>query len=56
MGGTCGTYGAGEVHIGFCGNPEGRRTLSRSRLRWEDNIKMDNLLIDQHMHNYHKIN
>jgi hypothetical protein len=23
------------------GRPEGRRLLGRSRLRWEDNIKMD---------------
>ena len=25
----------------FVGKPEGKRTLGRSRCRWEDNIKMD---------------
>ena len=27
------------MHI--VGNPEGKRSLGRPRLRWEDNIKMD---------------
>jgi hypothetical protein len=26
---------------GLVGKPEGKRPLGRSRLRWEDNIKMD---------------
>ena len=42
MGGACGTYGGRErcAH-GFGGEPEGKRSLGRPRLRWEDNIKMD---------------
>jgi hypothetical protein len=26
---------------GFCGKPEGKRTLEIHRHRWDDNIKMD---------------
>ena len=29
------------VHRVLEGKPEGKRTLGRSRRRWEDNIKMD---------------
>jgi hypothetical protein len=29
------------VHRVLVGKPEGTRPLGRSRLRWEDNIKMD---------------
>ena len=29
------------VHRVLVGKPEGKRTLGRSRRRWEDNIKMD---------------
>jgi hypothetical protein len=29
------------VHRVLVGKPEGKRTLGRPRLRWEDNIKMD---------------
>jgi len=29
------------VHRVLLGNPKGKRPLGRSRLRWEDNIKMD---------------
>jgi len=29
------------VHKVLSGKPEGKRTLGRPRLRWEDNIKMD---------------
>jgi hypothetical protein len=29
------------VHRVLVGKPEGRRSLGRSRRRWEDNIKMD---------------
>ena len=29
------------VHRVLVGKPEGKRPLGRSRLRWEDNIKMD---------------
>jgi hypothetical protein len=32
--------GRGVYRI-FVGKPEGRRPLGRSRLRWEDNIRMD---------------
>jgi len=36
------SMGEGSVCTGFLvGKPEGRRTLGRSRRRWEDNIKMD---------------
>jgi hypothetical protein len=30
-----------DVHRVLVGKPEGKRTLGRPRLRWEDNIKMD---------------
>jgi hypothetical protein len=34
--------GAGRgVYRDLVGNPEGKRPLGRTRLRWEDNIKMD---------------
>jgi hypothetical protein len=41
MGRVCGEYwGRGKVHIGILkGEPDGKRPLGRSRLRWED--KMD---------------
>ena len=29
------------MYRGLVGKPEGRRSLGRTRLRWEDNIKMD---------------
>jgi hypothetical protein len=29
------------VYRGLVGKPEGKRPFGRSRLRWEDNIKMD---------------
>ena len=29
------------VHRVLVGKPEGKRTLGRTRRRWEDNIKMD---------------
>jgi hypothetical protein len=29
------------VYRVFVGKPEGKRSLGRPRLRWEDNIKMD---------------
>jgi hypothetical protein len=35
MGGACGAYRV------LVGRPEGKRPLGRSRLRWEDNNKMD---------------
>jgi hypothetical protein len=42
MGGACGAYGGwGGVHRVLVGRPEGKRSLGRPRLRWEDNIKMD---------------
>jgi len=31
----------GGVYRVLVGKPEGRRRLGRTRLRWEDNIKMD---------------
>jgi hypothetical protein len=33
--------GRREMHIGFWGEPEGKRPLGRPKFRWEDNIKMD---------------
>jgi len=29
------------LYRGLVGKPEGKRTLGRTRRRWEDNIKMD---------------
>jgi len=42
MGGTCSIYG-GEERLCriLVGKPERKRPLERSRLRWEDNIRMD---------------
>ena len=42
MGRACGTYGdkRGAYRV-LVTRPEGKRQLSRSRCRWEDNIKMD---------------
>jgi hypothetical protein len=41
-GGTCGTHGRGEEIVkGLMGKPEGKRSLGRSRRRWEDGIRMD---------------
>jgi len=37
MGGTCSTYGIGEVLVG---KPERKRPLGRPRRRWEENIQM----------------
>ena len=31
----------GQAYTGFGGKYEGKRTLGRPRLRWEDNIKKD---------------
>ena len=40
MGGACGTYGGRERGAqGFCGKPDGNKSLGRKRRRWEDNIK-----------------
>jgi hypothetical protein len=33
--------GKGELYHVLVEKPEGKRPLGRSRLRWEDNIKMD---------------
>jgi len=42
MGGACSAYGKEERRIqGLMRKPEEKRTLRRSRLRWEDNIKID---------------
>jgi hypothetical protein len=44
MGWTCGTCVGEERRGGYrvlVGRCEGRRSLGRPRLRWEDNIKMD---------------
>jgi hypothetical protein len=42
MGGACSAYGEGrDVFKVWVGKPEGKRSLGRPRLRWEDNIKMD---------------
>jgi hypothetical protein len=39
MGGTCGTHGEGRGIL--AGRFEGRRSLGRTRHRWDDNINMD---------------
>jgi len=42
MGGTCSSYGERRVvYRVLVRKPEGKRLLGRSRLRCEDNIKMD---------------
>ena len=42
MGGACNTYGERrDVYRVLVGKPEGKRPLGRTRLRWENNIKMD---------------
>jgi len=42
MGGTCSVYGERRgVYRVLVGKPEGKRSLGRARLKWEDNIKMD---------------
>jgi hypothetical protein len=39
---TCGTDGEGRgVYRVLVGRPEGKRSLGRPKLRWEDNVKMD---------------
>ena len=42
MGGACSTYGEkrGACRV-LVGKPEGERPLGRSKLRWEDNFKME---------------
>ena len=40
MGGHVARLEERRVH-GFGGKPDGKRSLGRPRLRWEDNIKMD---------------
>jgi hypothetical protein len=42
VGGACGTHGRGAKRVqGFGGKDEGKRSLVRSRRRWEDGIKID---------------
>jgi hypothetical protein len=42
MGGACSTYGGGVRYIQvFVGKPEGKRSLGRPRIRWEDDMEMD---------------
>jgi len=42
MGGACSTYvGEERLYRVLVGKPEGKRPLERSRLGWEDNIRMD---------------
>jgi hypothetical protein len=46
VGGTCGTHGGGERCLqGLVGRPECKGPLGRPRRRWEDNIKMDLMVI-----------
>jgi hypothetical protein len=46
MGGGCNTYGERRcVNRVLVGKPEGKRPLGRPRLRWEDNIQMDLLIM-----------
>jgi hypothetical protein len=42
MGETCSTYGERKVlYSVLVEKPVGKRTLGRTKLRWEDNIKTD---------------
>jgi hypothetical protein len=42
VGGTCGTHGSGEkIVLGFGGKTRRKKTLGRTRRRWEDGIRMD---------------
>jgi len=42
MGGACSNNGESRaVYRVLVGKPEGRRPRGRTRLKWEDNIKMD---------------
>jgi hypothetical protein len=42
VGWTCGTHGNGRgVYRVLVWRPEEKRSLGRSRCRWEDNIKLD---------------
>ena len=42
MGWACSTYGSRRgVYRVLVGKLEGKRPLGRTRIRWEDNIKMD---------------
>jgi len=42
MGGACSAYGKRRgVYRVLVGKSEGKRSLGRPRLRWEDNIKID---------------
>ena len=42
MGGACNAYGERRgVYRVLVGKSEGKRSLGRPRLRWEDNIKID---------------
>jgi hypothetical protein len=41
MGWACGTNGGRGMHKVLVGKPERKRSLGRTRHRWEDNIKMD---------------
>jgi hypothetical protein len=41
MGRICNTHGRGLHARYLVGKPEGKRSLGRSRRRWEDNIKLD---------------
>jgi len=42
MGGACSAYGERRgVYRVLVGKSEGKRSLGRPRLRWEDNIKID---------------
>jgi hypothetical protein len=42
MYGSCNTHGeSGRFLQNFVRKPEGKRSLGRSRYRWEENIRMD---------------
>jgi len=46
MGGACSAYGGQErLYRVLVGKPEGKRPHGGSRLRWENNIKMDLLKV-----------
>jgi hypothetical protein len=47
MGRTCSTHGGKEEEIAYRmleGKPKSKRPIERSRLMWEDNIKIDGVI------------
>ena len=45
MGGVCSIHRSAEIMRRFIRNKERKRELGGTRLRWEDNINVDNMAI-----------